>query len=264
MSNDKQAGAEVLPRYAEAVAVVKEQQRASVSLVQRRLRISWNAARDLIELMLDRGDVPLDWAPPVYQLAARRAAPVAEGVALPPLDAEGLPELPKAKCLLPGVYAYTAEQVRQAQREAYVAGAQAASKSSETRMDTGFHGGAHIQTQPQQAALPPKQSIGDDYEFQELAGEVYNAGGWNESMEKSMNALIAHIDGRTAGTAPAGWAVTKSEDTFLGTAIRVSNPDVGFATLRPDGRDPSESVLFCYFDKIAAAPSPLPPKEEAK
>lgn len=40
----------------------------------------------------------------------RRAAPVAEGV-----------ELPKPTCLLPGVYAYTANQVRQAQRDALVA-----------------------------------------------------------------------------------------------------------------------------------------------
>lgn len=80
----ERAAPELLPRYAEAVAVVNEQKRASVSLVQRRLRLSWGAACNLIEAMLERGDVPLDWAPPVYQLAGRRAAPAAERVELPP------------------------------------------------------------------------------------------------------------------------------------------------------------------------------------
>lgn len=57
--------------YFDALKVVKESQRASVSLVQRKLSISWNQARDMVELMLSRRDVPIEWAPPVYQLNVR-------------------------------------------------------------------------------------------------------------------------------------------------------------------------------------------------
>jgi hypothetical protein len=55
-----------------------------------------------------------------------------------------------------------------------------------------------------------RQSIADDAEFQELAGELWNAGSYNESMEKPMNALVAYVDtllraGRSAGDeVPAG------------------------------------------------------------
>jgi hypothetical protein len=49
----------------------------------------------------------------------------------------------------------------------------------------------------------PVQSIGEDAEFEGLAGDVYRAGSFNESIEKPLNALIAYIDGRPAGTAPA-------------------------------------------------------------
>lgn len=38
------------------------------------------------------------------------------------------------------------------------------------------------------------QSVGNDAEFQDLAGALYNAGFYNESIENSLNALIAHID----------------------------------------------------------------------
>jgi Lar family restriction alleviation protein len=64
-----------------------------------------------------------------------------------------------------------------------------------------------------------RQSIADDTEFQELAGELWNAGSYNESMEKPMNALVAYVDtllraGRSAGDAvPAGFKLAPDEPT---------------------------------------------------
>lgn len=56
------------------------------------------------------------------------------------------------------VRAYTADQVRRVQREAYEAGAVAALKIAGTRMDTGFEGGAHAPIALQPAApQPPKE-----------------------------------------------------------------------------------------------------------
>jgi hypothetical protein len=66
----------------------------------------------------------------------------------------------------------------------------------------------------------------------------------------------AQPDQRESGVVPDGWSVVKSDDEFLGTAIRISNRREGFATLRPDASDPGESVLFRYFDRLAADPSP--------
>jgi hypothetical protein len=68
------------PMYFDALKIVRESQRASVSLVQRRLRISWDSARDMVELMLSRRDVPVEWAPPVYQITVgQSSAKGAEG-----------------------------------------------------------------------------------------------------------------------------------------------------------------------------------------
>jgi hypothetical protein len=62
-----------------------------------------------------------------------------------------------------------------------------------------------------------RQSIADDAEFQDLAGDVYQAGSHNESMEKPLNALIAHINtwaGRSAGdVVPAGYALVPKKIT---------------------------------------------------
>lgn len=65
---------ELPPLYAQALDLVHEAQRASVSLVQRRLRIGWNEARDLVQLMHDRSQIPDAWLPPGCY--PRRAAPV--------------------------------------------------------------------------------------------------------------------------------------------------------------------------------------------
>lgn len=62
----EQAGDAALPEpsplYFQALELVRDAERASVSMVQRRLRIGWDAARDLIELMVTRGDIPELWA----------------------------------------------------------------------------------------------------------------------------------------------------------------------------------------------------------
>jgi hypothetical protein len=62
-----QAGDALLPEpsplYFQALELVRDAERASVSMVQRRLRIGWDAARDLIELMLMRSEIPEEWAP---------------------------------------------------------------------------------------------------------------------------------------------------------------------------------------------------------
>lgn len=50
--------------YPQALDLVHEAGYASVSMVQRRLRIGWNAARDLIVLMHSRSEIPDAWLPP--------------------------------------------------------------------------------------------------------------------------------------------------------------------------------------------------------
>lgn len=49
-----------------------------------------------------------------------------------------------------------------------------------------------------------RQSIGDDAEFQELVGQVYYAGAYHESIEKSINALAKFLDTWAARSAAAG------------------------------------------------------------
>lgn len=51
------------PLYFQALELVRDAERASVSMVQRRLRIGWGTARNLIELMLLRSEIPDAWAP---------------------------------------------------------------------------------------------------------------------------------------------------------------------------------------------------------
>jgi hypothetical protein len=58
--------------------------------------------------------------------------------------------------------------------------------------------------------------------------------------------VIAYIDGRTAGGVPEGWHIERGDDV-----IRVSSRNEGFATLRKDGDDPRETVLYRYFDQLA-------------
>lgn len=111
-----------------------------------------------------------------------------------------------------------------------------------------------------------RQSIGDDETFHALLAYVMVAAKKftpiTEQAEK-INELIAHIDalllaGRSAGDAvPAGWKVEHRDDVFLGKAIKVSNPDEGFSTLREKGHDPRETVLYRFFSAmIGAAPAP--------
>lgn len=51
------------PLYFQALELVRDAERASVSMVQRKLRIGWNEARDMVELMLMRSEIPEAWAP---------------------------------------------------------------------------------------------------------------------------------------------------------------------------------------------------------
>jgi hypothetical protein len=77
---------------------------------------------------------------------------------------------------------------------------------------------------------------------------------WNAERMGRVNDRIAGQSQATRAV-PEGWNVEKSDDTFLGTAIRVSNRREGFATLRPESDDPRETVLFRYFDQLAATGS---------
>lgn len=130
---------------------------------------------------------------------ARRATPA-------PLDAEGLPPLPAPSVRSPTMPSvamyYTAEQVRQAQREAiaYYKRRQAALQELADQaqaLDMGY--GKPVQT---------VQSIGDDPEFERLRGAYVKALDSDlKSYAAAKQSLIAHIDGRTAGTAPAAWAL---------------------------------------------------------
>jgi hypothetical protein len=52
------------------------------------------------------------------------------------------------------------------------------------------------------ATQSPPQSIGDDPKFRKLLADLVRRAGYNISGKASPAALIAYIDGRTAGTAP--------------------------------------------------------------
>ena len=201
----ERAAPELLPRYDEAVAIVKEQQRASVSLVQRRLRISWNAARDLVELMLARRDVPLEWAPPVYQLtASHRAAPVGEV------------ELPA-----------------QAGGRGWIG-------------SVGDYAQFHV-------LLNAVCDASEELEKAE-GREVFAAA---DKLEKAKDALIAYIDGRTAGAAPEGWKLVPIEPTpEMIAANGTCDVPEGAQMLADDAR-------ATWAAMIAAAPSPQHGKEGA-
>jgi hypothetical protein len=92
----------------------------------------------------------------------------------------------------------------------------------------------------------------DTPEFRELLGRVQ---GWRDGapimspdspVGRASRQLIAYIDGRTVGGAPEGWHIERGDDV-----IRVSKENEGFATLRKDGDDPRETVLYRYFAQLA-------------
>ena len=211
-------------------------------------------------------------------LNARRAAPVGE-VELP-----ALPEpLRFAQWTGGEVFAYTAEQVRQAQRQAYEAGKLAAIADSQREVASDL---AAIKARLA-AAQQPAQSIGDDTKFRELvefwSGKYHSAlapvrAGYKEAWA----ALIAYIDGRTAGAAPEvpapQWAGEfKSFADWVNRAQRaLASPShlpaicvdakgrrctIGkdFMLARDEGAFPVR-----YFWEFAAAPSPQQGKEGGK
>jgi hypothetical protein len=95
-----------------------------------------------------------------------------------------------------------------------------------------------------------RQNIADDSKFQELAGDLYNAGAYNESMEKSLNALIAHINtwaGRSAGdVVPVGYVLAPAIPTpkMLDAAHLAENCGHG-----------DKHFLNAYRAMLAAAPA---------
>jgi hypothetical protein len=219
------------------------------------------------------------------------AAPVAEGVALPPLDAEGLPPLPKPahemwddfRMRMMATDAFTAEQVRQAQREAKALG-YALGRGSAVRDYVCLNDAALAADR----ALPPKQSVGDDPEFKKLMAEYGFAGRVADhdhnaetvaAMIAKYHALIAYIDGRTAG---ATWVSVEDRLPEHGEedAARVwaswngapgfpCSPRQGEARYikslgwQPDGCTGWDWIVT-HWMPLPAAPSPLPPKEEDK
>jgi hypothetical protein len=232
MAEQRTLDAERAELYPKAVAIVKEQKRASVSLVQRRLRLSWDTARDLVELMLERKDVPVEWAPVVYQLAARRAPPA--------LDTEGLPPLPEPVDTLAaedgfnvigeqGVY--TAEQVRQAMRDAVAA-------------DRRAHGKRLI-------------SINEDVGFQAALVDLMCAAqnGLNVTAQSErVQALTDVIDAALARQsapegAPVGMALVPVEPT---DEMVVAFAETWFSKVRPIDDCGMED---CYAAMLAAAPT---------
>jgi hypothetical protein len=124
-------------------------------------------------------------------LNARRAAPVGE-VELP-----ALPEpLRFAQWTGGEVFAYTAEQVRQAQRQAFVAGRLAAIADSQREVASDL---AAIKARLA-VAQRPTQSISSN-EFRNLI-EAHDRASDFEEMGAAYGAIVAYIDGRTAGAAP--------------------------------------------------------------
>jgi hypothetical protein len=58
---------------------------------------------------------------------------------------------------------------------------------------------------PDGCAQQQAQSIGDDPEFRKLLADLVRRASYNISGKASPAALIAYIDGRTAGAVPDGW-----------------------------------------------------------
>ena len=155
-------------------------------------------------------------------LNATRAAPVGE---------VELPEpLRFAQWTGGEVFAYTAEQVRQAQRDAIAADR-----------------AARAQQQAQSVDTP---------EFRKLLDELVDAAALNVgAYHYARAALIAYIDGRTAGAAPEGWKLVPIEATE--EMIKQACRDHGY---------PGGSRFYYqkyYKSMLSAAPSPQPGKEEA-
>jgi hypothetical protein len=85
-----------------------------------------------------------------------------------------------------------------------------------------------------------RQSIADDAEFQELAGELWSAGSYNESMEKPLNALIAYLDDSAARSTNKAASLLKEARAALET-----------------WKDVAPAVSLCAdIDRFFAAPAP--------
>jgi hypothetical protein len=103
-------------------------------------------------------------------------------------------------------------------------------------------------------------SIGEDGEFQDLVGDVYRAGSYNESIEKPLNVLIAYIDGRTAGAADAESEYELHQDDMMvaGTSGKRAYEEILHyaAQYVQDGPVEIYKVVRTKLSVPAAAPTP--------
>jgi S-DNA-T family DNA segregation ATPase FtsK/SpoIIIE len=82
MWEEVEAQEELDPLYAEAVDVARRQGRASISMLQRRLRIGYTRAARLIETMQAKGIIGKESTPQGYDV-------LDYGPAAPPLERQG-------------------------------------------------------------------------------------------------------------------------------------------------------------------------------
>jgi hypothetical protein len=170
-------------------------------------------------------------------------------------EAIPLPPLPDEVFLCdPDVYGYTDIELRQAQQDAIAPFAERIRHlERELEQARAAFIGSENARKDAERARGAVQSIGDDSTFEDLAGDVYRAGSYNESIEKPMNALIAYIDGRTAGTAP-------DELVEIGNRMATTLEVLACALKNPGT---AEGVRRTAEEWRAAAPTPLNGKEEA-
>jgi hypothetical protein len=200
----------------------------------------------------------------VSSVNARRTAPVSASLdtqALPP------PKYPQMKVLIHGELVeqcgYTVEQVRGLAE--HIKKLERELKAARTVSDQHFADILTLRAELEQAksafegseaarkdaerARGPVQSV-DTPEFRALAQAWSDAAGesWPSKTLECWNALIAYIDGRTAGTAPDGWKPV--HQTFYGVE--------GWRDIEEHAVDEHKSMGFeVRTVYVAAAPTPI-------
>lgn len=225
------------------------------------------------DFLLDEDNCPYvtchscDFSMPAYRpgfehmaIAAwnRRAAPIVGDDGLPPLPAPDV-HAGTDPLLSPGT-AYSAAKVRQAQRDAIAADRAARAQQKAQTGGRGWIG-----------------SVGDYAQFHVLLNTVCNASEELEkaegrevfaaadNLEKAKDALIAYIDGHTAGAAPEGWKLVPIEPTMDMAKAGAKHTAIveGEETEATTFHEAIGRALYAWQDMLAAAPSPQQGKEGA-
>ncbi|MFS2027114.1 hypothetical protein [Massilia sp. CT11-137] len=196
------------------------------------------------EVRTDYKDVPHWKAKAIAAWNDRRASPVVGDDGLPPPDVHASGDMFGAPT------AYSAAKVRDA-----IAADRAARANSPEIPD----GCAQQQT----------QSI-DTPEFQAKVGHWLSAREYYQSedaeqVQSAWVALIAYIDGRTAGAAPEGWKLVPIEPTMDMAKAGAKHTAIveGEETEATTFHEAIGRALYAWQDMLAAAPSPQQGKEGA-